>query len=550
MSKKAKKQSDSPQKNSEHYLMKITLIILFIASVAYSQSEPKLPNQKEREQLFKQVVNEINRLDGEGLIPRFNRPEDWKTTTDKLALEAKKAATLYDWARTFKRLDATYPNLHAKIFLRKELDQIANEGNLKFNFIIAPDLNTATADSYKYYIRKYKDDDSQIKSGDEVIAINDKPIQEVEAENFIYCKFPLKSQCALELSDNLRKELLHWNRSLPLELTILRGQEKNKYKVDTTTAPQKLTGSDDETSCEDRASLYKGFDLAFKGFNLCAYTSKNQKNTLVLRIRTFLYSDDCSICDLPSEVDLFWNNYWRFNSGKFKTVIFDVIGNFGGQTPIPYYGLFTEKPYQEQYTQFKKIKELERQDIIESLFWGDKAKEIWFKNIKNDQTFSKTADGEFLSTIPQFCADPTKDCREGLFKPKPHKFKGRIKILVDQWCVSSCVGFVDNMAKLFKGRVKIYGHPDSADSAYSRVTVAASFDKGNALVKILPQKKSRKPDQPEPWIRQVVSVTRSTDDKGNILSGKPQHIDYWIPRRWSQNDGDWVKDVFNKATKN
>lgn len=529
--------------------MKTLICLLLTSCLGFAQSEPKLPNKKQREQLFKQVVSEINRLDGEGLIPRFNRPEDWNVTTDKLALEAKNATSIYDWVRAFKKLDATYPNLHAKIFFRKELDQIANEGSIKFNFILAPELTSPNAETYKYFVRKYNDDNSSIKSGDEIIAINDKPIHEIETVNFIYCKFPLKSQCALELSDNLRKELLLWNRSLPLEFTVLRGLEKIKYKVGTTTSPQKNTGSDDNTSCEERATLYKGFDLAFKGFNLCAYTSKNQRNTLVLRIRSFLYTDDCTICDLPSEVDFFWSNFWRFKSGNFKTVIFDVIGNFGGQTPIPYYGLFTQSPYQEQYTQFKKFKEFDRTDILESLFWGDKAKEIWFQNIKNDQTFAKTVEGEFLPPIPQFCADPTKDCREGLFKPKDHQFKGDIKIMIDQWCISSCVGFVDNMAKLFKGRVKIYGHPDSADSAYSRATIAASFDKGSALVQIMPQKKSRKPDQPEPWIRQVVSVTRSTDYKGNILSGKPQNVDYWIPRKWNHNDGDWVKDVFNRAIK-
>lgn len=529
--------------------MKLALAVFFVSSIALSQSDPKLPNQKDREQLFNQVVSEINRLDGEGLIPRFNRPENWKTTTEKLAFDAKNASSLHAWGRTFRRLDATYPNLHAKIFLRKELDQSANEGSIRFNFLIAPELSSPNLEIRKYFIRKYIDDDSSVKSGDEIIAINDKPIQEIEAENFIFCKFPLKSQCALELSDNLRKELLHWNRNFPLEFTVRRHAESVKYKVDTTTSPQKPTGSDDSTSCEDRVKIYKGFDLAFKGFNLCAYTSKNKKNTLVLRIRSFVYRDDPAIRDLPSEVELFWSNYWRFNSKNFTTVIFDVIGNYGGETPVPYYGLFTKKPFQEQYVQFKKFKEFERQDILDSLFWGDKAKEIWFKNIKNDQTFTKTLEGEFLPTIPQFCADPLKDCREGLFKPKPHDFKGNIKILVDQWCISSCVGFVENMAKLFKGKVKIYGHPDSGDSAYSRATIAASFDTKNPLIQILPHNKGRKPDQPEPWVRQVVSVTRSTDDKGNILSGKPQHVDYWIPKKWFQTDDDWAKDVFAKAIK-
>jgi hypothetical protein len=60
-------------------------------------------------------------------------------------------------------------------------------------------------------------------------------------------------------------------------------------------------------------------------------------------------------------------------------------------------------------------------------------------------------------------------------------------------------------------------------------------------------KKARSPDQPEAWVRQVVSATRSTDIDGKILSGKPQTIDYWIPRKWNQSSDDWASETFNKA---
>lgn len=62
-------------------------------------------------------------------------------------------------------------------------------------------------------------------------------------------------------------------------------------------------------------------------------------------------------------------------------LILDVIDNHGGQSPIPYYGLFYSDPYQEQYVQFKKIQEFEQEEILNSLFWGDKGKEIWFEKI-------------------------------------------------------------------------------------------------------------------------------------------------------------------------
>jgi hypothetical protein len=531
--------------------MQILFSLFFALNVGHAQENLKLPSSIQREQMFRQVVSEINRLDGEGLVPRSNRPEDWKTTTDKLALEAKNANTLFDFGIAFKKLDATYPNLHAQIHLHKDLDATKEQGSVKFHFVIRPDLKSETQTSYRYYIKVKTDTKSDFKNGDELIAINGLSVEELEQKNFIFCKFPLFSQCAQELFDNLRHERLHWNRRIPLEISVNRNGQKIIVKpiLEAPTVSKNNSQPENDPTCEDQLSRYKNFELDFKGYNLCAYRSNQNPKVLLLRIKSFVYGQGDPIGDLTAEVDLFWFNYWRKNSDKYKTIIFDVIENTGGQSPIPYYGLFAQKPYQEQYTQFKKIKEFERKDIFESLFWGDKAKEIWLDNIKKDGSFSKLSEGDFLPPVPQFCADQTKDCREGLFQPKKHKFNGNIKILLNAWCISSCVGFVDNMAKIFKGKVKLYGHPDSGDSAYSRATIATTFENNKIKIDVIPLKKAKKPDPPEPWVRQIVSVTRSTDREGKIISGKVQKVDYWIPRPWSQSDDDWQKAVFEKALK-
>lgn len=280
------------------------------------------------------------------------------------------------------------------------------------------------------------------------------------------------------------------------------------------------------------------------------YESKSRPDQVVMRIKSFGYSPEGSINYLDAEVDFFFANYWKKKSGSVKTVIFDIIENYGGDSPVPYYAVFTHKPFQEMYTEFKKIKEFENKDIKESFFWNSKAKEIWLNDIKTKGLFDKTKEGDFLPPVAQFCADRDKNCNEGQFQPRKHNFNGKIKIMVDQWCISSCVGFIENMVRLFKGRVQTYGHYDSGDSAYSRVTVAGSIINGKVETILQPMKKARNPDQPEPWVRQVVSVTRSTDEKGEILSGKPQKIDYWVPRKWNQTDEQWVQDVFGVAVKN
>ncbi|MGZ3733175.1 MAG: hypothetical protein ACXU9U_05505 [Parachlamydiaceae bacterium] len=63
-------------------------------------------------------------------------------------------------------------------------------------------------------------------------------------------------------------------------------------------------------------------------------------------------------------------------------------------------------------------------------------------------------------------------------------------------------------------------------------------------------KKARTPDKPEPWVRQVVAATRSTDKDGKIISGTPQGIDIWVPRRWNQTYEEWESEVFKAAMKN
>lgn len=530
--------------------MKIQLLIIAVSFPLFvkAQNMISLPSKEERATLFQSVVDEINRLDGEGLPVRSNRPESWETTTAKLKEDAQNAKNLFELGRVFKRLNATYPNLHSNVYFYKELDRNKMEGSFKFDFKMTPDLTGRDIKVYDYYITP-TDEKSDFKLGDKVIAINDVPMDQVIEENFTFCKFPTRTQCALELQENLKKEILHWKRPDPLQITVQRGQEKltitSKAAVD-----QSETQPNQEApqNCFDVGARYKSFRLDYKGFNICAFISSGTQKKMVIRIKSFVYQQDNPITDLKTEVDMFWYNYWRKMSGGVDEVIFDVIGNFGGQSPIPYYALFTDFLYQEQYVQFKKTSELERKEIIDSIFWGEKAKERWFENIKKEGIYASTKEGDFFPPIPQFCANQDKDCRENHFRPKKHSFKGQVKVLVDQWCISSCVGFIDNMAKLFKGKIKIYGHEDSADSAYSRLTVAVSNIAGTNKVTVQTLRKAKKPDSPEPWVRQVIAATRSTDKSGELLSGKPQKLTKWIPRRWNQSDLEWVRDVFRNAT--
>ena len=523
------------------------LFLVFVELLAFMSiaktKELALPNTEKRQAMVYNLSREILRLDGEGLIPRANRAESWETTIQRLSKEAAEAKNLYDLGRVFRRVDATYPNLHAKVFLIPELDERKTEGSVVFPITFFPVSAGTKFTGSKFKISTRKEAKSDFQMGDELISINSRPLQEWTDENFLFCKFPYREQCEIEFYDNFRKELLSWNRHQSLELKVRRGKKELNIALNLKIKPFSQDVESTNLPCDVSSSRYKGFKLAYEGENLCAFESVRNSNIVTLRIKSFVYQD-MPFAVLDGEVQLFWNNYWSKKSPKVKTLIIDVIDNPGGQSPIPYYGLFYSQAYQEQYVQFKKITEFERKDILESLFWGDRGKEIWFENIKKDGTFSNAKNGEFFGQIPQFCANRKKDCREDLFKPRANGFKGQVKILMNQWCVSSYVGFVSNIKDLLKERVKTYGIPDSGDSAYSRLTI---FVSPQAETAVAPLKKGQKPDQPEPWIRQVVSVTRSTDKDGKILSGTPQVIDVWVPRIWNQSDDEWAASVFDKA---
>lgn len=522
------------------------LVLVFVPLVSFAETKV-FPSAQVRRDMVLDLARHMERIDGDGLIPRHNRPESWSQTMGRLSQEAMDAQNLFELGRVFRRLDATYPNLHANIFMIREMEEKQSQGSVVFPFTILPFKVDRFFQNADFRIRVSQGATTDFKNGDRVLAINSRSIEEWSDENFLFCKFPLREQCELEFFKNFANELLSWQRSQSLEITVSRGGEVLSFKV----MPQiKKTFGKKQNSetCEVPPSRYKDFSLVYKGVHLCAYEAANDTSNVALRLGSFYY-EDADYDAVSLEVENFWKKYWQKKAPSVRRLVIDVMDNHGGQSPAPYYGLFYSQPYQEMYVQFKKIEEFESKDILQSLFWGDGGKELWFKNIKKDGSFAQTALGEFFPPIPQFCVSDKKDCRQGLFPAKNNQFTGEVRLLINHWCVSSCVGFVWNMKDLLKERVKTFGLPDSGDSAYSRLAVLVSPLVNQAKTQVAAMDKAYSPDEPEPWVRQVAAVTRSTDKNGNILSGKPLPIDVWVPKLWDQSDSEWATEVFEQATR-
>ena len=132
--------------------LQLLIFAMLFSNFVNAQEMISLPSKDERGNLFQAVVDEINRLDGEGLSIRGHRPESWEVTTAKLKEEAQAAKNLFELGRVFKRLNATYPNLHSNGYMYRQLDRNRVEGRLQFYCKIAPNLIQRDRKTYDYYI--------------------------------------------------------------------------------------------------------------------------------------------------------------------------------------------------------------------------------------------------------------------------------------------------------------------------------------------------------------------------------------------------------------
>ncbi len=539
--------------------------VLSISIVLRAADVPLQISESTRTAMFDRVVAEMERLDGEGLPPRMNRPESWEKTISRLRLELKSAKTKFEVGQVFRRLDATYPNLHAQVTLDPTFDLEAGRVRPIIAARFRAEIVNKGQKSFKYLISSLDKDLALIFKeqerpglGDEVIEINGKPTRDWSNQNFLFCKLPMREQCEANFFDHFRKELIGWDRSQPLSYKLRRnGREWSvniPFKI-----PEPLNSQSNSSAAEDECAVasdrYDGFKPVLKGFNICVFESEKWPNVSVLRIASFAYRGlpkEQQIQSLKEEVDRFYNEYWKAKAPTTKKIIIDVMSNGGGDNPVRWYQVFLDKPFQEQYVQFKKLPEIEDPEIRKEMFYADPGHELWFDKIKQNGSYAKTPLGSFLPTQPAFCADETKSCDESFYEPLQHGFKGKVDILVDEYCISSCTGFVWQFRDKLKSRVKLLGFPDSGDSAYARLflDVYLTSDSPGYRVSISPRQGRTMQRLPEgAMLRQQVTVTRSTDAKGRIISAIPMIPDVWVPNRYHHFDDTWEATVFKEALK-
>lgn len=536
--------------------MKIFYAFLALA-IGFSQAAYATTFEQEKQatvELLRAYTKEAHRLDSDGLLPRANRKFTWDEIAKKLETDVRASKSRMELGRVFQRLDSAYTNLHARINVNNDYD-FSTEGRPMLAVTFKPEMVKEDGSVTKYLISNVRKEhfinlaaDKRPAFGDEVIAINGIAIKKWSDENFEFCKFPLRSQCELEFFDNFRKGNLSWFRRQPLTMTLSRDGKKTDYKIPVFAATKSdfVTSFDTEQACSLNKVRYPGFEMVYQGHHGCAFENKQYPDTVILQIRSFRYKEvEGKIeTDMTSkEAKRFADKYWGRKISSIKHLIIDVVDNGGGQAVVYWVKLFLDVDFQDQWVQFKKTKELEDADWRNNAFYNEPGKEKIYQDLRNSPKWNDIKEGDFIPPMPQFC-NSDENCLTKKWQPQfPDKFKGRITIMTDPWCISSCTGFVWTMKYYLKDRVQFAGVPDSGDSTYSRSFIEASYiDKAPGFkLEVFPRPPLARAElSKDAFFRSVVSTSRSTDENGNIVSGIPMKMDLFIAPQWNEAPDEWV----------
>jgi hypothetical protein len=515
-------------------------------------------HKADKKELLKKLISEATRIDGDALWCRRNRPESWEETTRHLSNEIHENISPFDFGRLFQRLDATYPSLHANITLPDELDYRKETKKKRLPIEFEAEVHSIDGNDTIFVITEVDKSfpwkaDFKPQIRDQITSINGRDIESWREENFIFCKFALKIQCDTRLSDRLKSGLLSVNilKEKSINFGLKRGAKLGSIVVPIMDGSRDLKNDDKKHSCSDLEKIYSDYKLVFgEGKNVCLFEKKNSPEIALMRIISFVAveNEKGEIFGPKEEAKLLFP-FWKKVSSKYKHLIIDVSDNHGGDVPAPITALILDKPFQDLWVQFKKTKEFGNTDFrSQDLIFGRMVEKA-FVDLGVWKHWDKIKYGDFLPPIPQFCVDDGKDCLKDRYQLATHSFSGKVSVIVNQWCVSSCSGFVWTLKNhLPSDRIKFVGFPDSADTTYERYRINVYFShlqKSGFEISIQPDR--YRPNNARSMLALTwrVSATRSTDQNGKMMSMLPIILDRFVP--WHSDKNRWIQEAIKVA---
>lgn len=513
--------------------------------------------------LFDRIVAEIERIDGDGLIFRNTRPESWRDTVTRLRKEASSASTSIDYGYVFHRLRGTYPNFHAGVSVADTYRAPWMQGDRWLPLVIRADvvkldvtrplLRVAWVD--EAWANAQSTNDGKPRLGDVVLAINGRPASEWLRENEIFCKQPLASQCPMEFHRNLARGYLFWRPDSPLVVEVVRQSEKAapiRFTIAhdvVAPSPFAVSASSIPKFCDAAAArVPEGFALRWAGSMVCVFEHPKLIGTQLWRIPSFVSEQSRTRDAKPGqhktvrqETAAFYDEFWEKSASNVRHLIIDIAGNGGGESVLAWYQLLFSKPYQSSFVRFKKMPEFDNLAVRNTLFWKSNTFPAFVNILKQDGSFSKIREGQWLPPFPMFCPNDDATCLTEKHVPHVHAFSGRVSLVLDPLCISACVEFARKVKEQLDAR--IVGLPDSADTTFSRLKIHFGFDAdGQPTASVEDDSKVKTHVGVF-----TVAATLSTNADGTVHSGQPLKPDRIVERRWNQDGDQWAREAIAAA---
>lgn len=484
----------------------------------------------------------IAQNDAEAIDVGWQGKAGWDRAVAKAESSAAEAVDPYAFGLVLRTLYASYPSLHSRVDLRADIDYRIAFGAPYMPFTMKVEELGPDDKPRSVLISAVVSTDAWLLSGalavgDRVIAANGEPIATWLSRATKACRRNSKWQCYDDFDKQFRNGLLGWDPRLPLHLGIIRDGKKSIITYTPEVAPER-TIERSYASCGEDGSAYKGFMPVYQGWNLCVFKSVEGPPTEIWRLKSFHYPTSASIGSPREEVETFWNAHWSAVSPKIRSVIIDLSGNGGGDIPLAWYSLLFDRPYQEQYAQYRWLSSYDDPSVLNELP-DDPAHARWLADLVARNPDARHEVGSYLPPVPMFCSDEDAACEGRLVPPKSHGFTGKVALILDDNCVSSCSGFSWNIVTKLGSRAAAFGLPDSGDSNFMRLPLKLYYRDGGWYTAI---GASAVPDE-KPIATANVMVTRTTTDDGKIISGQSVSVRRVVARRWDDSANSWAERV-------
>jgi hypothetical protein len=330
-----------------------------------------------------------------------------------------------------------------------------------------------------------------------------------------------------------------WSLNIPFKILTSSNEDTNENLKN---EPTKLSETKD-FKCKVSQEVYnKDFKLIFDSDTACAFENKKYKNTVFLVISEF---NEKSFTDAKK----FFESFWKEKAFEQKQIIIDLTKakSQTGNYHVAWLNLFLLDDYETLFVQFKNIKELQNQKLREHIFKQSIGKNIWYARLKNDLNFNNNlSNDDFLPPVMQNCDFNEKNCKT-FFKPYQHGFQGKINIFYNKNCEKSCLIFLSILKDNLKDKVLLIGQHDSGNTTFSYLTLEL---KTNGKIKITEHQENHLPLEDDTILKQDVAITKTTDEKGNLYSGKPYKPDIFKPTYYNQSLIDWQRELLKEIKPN